>query len=75
MVCAACETKLSKLVTTRGGGGTAAPRATFLPCRACKASVHLPGAAYCQGCSYRNGICAYCGTRVLNTAGYRMSSK
>ena len=45
------------------------------PCRVCKSNVHLAGAHYCQGCAYKNGICAMCGTKVLDTSSYKMSSK
>ncbi len=91
MVCAKCEARLPKLVVAdkwkqpgkssgpvRGSGGklagAAAPTAPRA-CRACKSGVHLAGAHYCQACAYKNGICAMCGARVLNTDAYKMSSR
>ena len=44
------------------------------PCRVCKNRVHIAGAFYCQQCAYRNGICAMCGVKVLDTTGYKQSS-
>ena len=90
MVCSKCEAKLSRLVVAEkkwgsgiaSGVSSAAPtgaqqaRSAFSPCRACKAhNVHLPGAAYCQRCAYTNAICACCGTKMLDTSAYKMSSK
>ena len=57
------------------GSKLGAPPAPPRPCRACKSSVHLAGAHYCQSCAYKNGICAMCGTRVLDTTAYKMSSR
>ncbi|TPX68893.1 hypothetical protein SpCBS45565_g02788 [Spizellomyces sp. 'palustris'] len=51
----------------------------FMPyeskCRVCKSRVHQAGSHYCQGCAYKNGICAMCGTQILDTSGYKMASK
>ncbi|KAI9011027.1 microtubule-associated protein CRIPT-domain-containing protein [Gaertneriomyces semiglobifer] len=51
----------------------------FMPydtkCRVCKQTVHQAGRKYCQGCAYKNGICAMCGTKILDTSGYKMASK
>jgi hypothetical protein len=44
-------------------------------CRICKAKVHQDTYHYCQACAYKKGICAMCGTKVLDTSGYKMSSK
>lgn len=43
-------------------------------CRICKSSVHQRGSHYCQGCAYKKGICAMCGTKILETKNYRQSS-
>ena len=64
----------------RGGkvgvpGKLGAAPAISRPCRLCKGNVHLAQAHYCQACAYKNGICAMCGTRVLDTTSYKMSSK
>lgn len=89
MVCAKCEAKLPKLAVAdkwkAGAGGApasaaavrapGAPPPVARPCRACKSNVHLVGAYYCQACSYKNGICAMCGTRVLDVSSYKMSSR
>ncbi|KAI9591362.1 PDZ-binding protein [Syncephalis fuscata] len=44
-------------------------------CRLCKSRVHQDKAHYCQGCSYKKGICAMCGVRILDISGYKQSSK
>ncbi|KAI8824418.1 PDZ-binding protein [Fimicolochytrium jonesii] len=44
-------------------------------CKVCKQTVHQAGRHYCQGCAYKNGICAMCGVQILDTAGYKMASK
>lgn len=84
MVCAKCESKVASLAVADkwragevagrkpGGGGATGAMHT---CRACKAVIHMPGANYCQQCAYRNGICAMCGVRVLDTALYQMSGR
>ncbi|KAI9204245.1 PDZ-binding protein [Polychytrium aggregatum] len=44
-------------------------------CRICKQNVHQRGSFYCQGCAYKNGICAMCGVQILDTKMYKQSSK
>jgi hypothetical protein len=65
--------KSSGADTASGAGG--GPALGLRPCRLCKAKVHLEGAWYCHQCAYKNGICAMCGTRVLDTSSYKMSSR
>ena len=43
-------------------------------CRLCRSSVHQSGAAYCQQCAYKQGICAMCGVKMLDTKNFKMSS-
>ncbi|KAI8929639.1 PDZ-binding protein [Entophlyctis helioformis] len=54
-------------------------KAKFAPyearCRVCKSRVTQTGAHYCQGCAYKNGICAMCGVKILDTKLYKQSSK
>uniref|UniRef100_A0A915HZZ3 Cysteine-rich PDZ-binding protein n=1 Tax=Romanomermis culicivorax TaxID=13658 RepID=A0A915HZZ3_ROMCU len=35
---------------------------TFKKCRICRSVVHQAGSHYCQGCAYKKGICAMCGS-------------
>jgi cysteine-rich PDZ-binding protein len=42
-------------------------------CKLCFAKIHQSGAYYCQGCAYKNGICAMCGNAILDTKNYRQS--
>jgi hypothetical protein len=45
-------------------------------CKECRfGRLHLVGAIYCQQCSYKNGICPCCGIKVLDTVGYKQSTK
>ncbi|KAI9141351.1 cysteine-rich PDZ-binding protein-like protein [Paraphysoderma sedebokerense] len=44
-------------------------------CKICKQTVHQQGSNYCQSCAYKEGICAMCGVKILDTSGYKMSSK
>ncbi|EGF84466.1 hypothetical protein BATDEDRAFT_8669 [Batrachochytrium dendrobatidis JAM81] len=44
-------------------------------CKICKETVNQASAHYCQGCAYKNGICAMCGVQILDTRGYKQSSK
>uniref|UniRef100_A0A8D2GPB5 Cysteine-rich PDZ-binding protein n=1 Tax=Urocitellus parryii TaxID=9999 RepID=A0A8D2GPB5_UROPR len=46
----------------------------FSTCRICKSSVHQPGSHYCQGCAYKNIICAMYGEKVLDTKNYKQIS-
>lgn len=48
--------------------------ASATKCRICKQQVHQQGAHYCQPCAYKNGICAMCGIKVLDTKNYKQSS-
>jgi len=43
-------------------------------CKLCKSQVHQEGGHYCQACAYKNGICAMCGRKVLDTTNYKQSS-
>ncbi|CAK9293769.1 unnamed protein product [Gordionus sp. m RMFG-2023] len=47
---------------------------TFDRCRICKTSVHQAHSHYCQECAYKKGICAICGTKILNTKNYMQST-
>ncbi|EPZ34833.1 PDZ-binding protein, CRIPT domain-containing protein [Rozella allomycis CSF55] len=53
-------------------------RNTFMPyqnkCKICKQRVNLEKANYCHSCAYKNGICAICGRKVLDTSLYQQSS-
>ena len=60
--------------TTLSSASGGAPASGLRPCRVCKQRTHLAGAFYCQQCAYRNGICAMCGTKVLDTTAYKQSS-
>ncbi|GAA5921906.1 hypothetical protein JCM3775_003409 [Rhodotorula graminis] len=53
-----------------GGSGGAVAR-----CEVCRSVTARPGAKYCQGCAYKKGACAMCGKQILDTSGYKMSSK
>ncbi|KAJ3392530.1 hypothetical protein HDU84_004015 [Entophlyctis sp. JEL0112] len=44
-------------------------------CKLCKSRVHQEKAHYCQGCSYKNGICAMCGVKILDTRMYNQNAK
>ncbi|XP_010623116.1 LOW QUALITY PROTEIN: uncharacterized protein LOC104862662 [Fukomys damarensis] len=47
----------------------------FSTFRICRSSVHQPGSHYCQGCSYKKGICAMCGEKkVLDPKNYKQTS-
>ncbi|XP_055594711.1 cysteine-rich PDZ-binding protein [Uranotaenia lowii] len=48
--------------------------ATFAPCRICKQKIHQAGSYYCQQCSYKKGICAMCGKKLMDVKNYRQSS-
>ncbi|CAI2191155.1 10716_t:CDS:2 [Funneliformis geosporum] len=37
-------------------------------CKICKSRVHQEHAHYCQGCAYKQGICAMCGKQILDTS-------
>lgn len=43
-------------------------------CRICQSKIHLEGAYYCQGCSYKKGICGMCGKKIISTKSYRQSA-
>ena len=43
-------------------------------CKTCKSTLHQPEAMYCQGCAYSKGICALCGSQILeNLEKYKQS--
>ncbi|KAJ3080830.1 hypothetical protein BCR33DRAFT_656695 [Rhizoclosmatium globosum] len=44
-------------------------------CKECRGSVHQKGSNYCQNCAYKNGICAMCGVKILDTKLYKQTSK
>ena len=44
-------------------------------CKTCKGRITQKGGNYCQTCAYKNGICAICGSSVLDTKFYRQTSK
>jgi len=46
----------------------------FRTCRICKSKVHQVGAHYCQECSYKKGICAMCGKKLIKVKNYKQSS-
>jgi cysteine-rich PDZ-binding protein len=43
-------------------------------CKVCSASLLQKDYTLCQSCAYRNGKCAMCGTKVLDTTAYRQST-
>ncbi|KAL6779555.1 hypothetical protein ACKKBG_A12745 [Auxenochlorella protothecoides x Auxenochlorella symbiontica] len=43
-------------------------------CTLCKNNLQA-GYTYCQGCAYRDGLCAMCGKKILDTSSYRQSNK
>lgn len=74
--------------TTEGGGrvvgenkALTAHKNRFSPytkkfgiCRICRQVVHQIGSHYCQACAYKKGICAMCGTKLIDTKNYKQSS-
>lgn len=46
----------------------------FVKCKICRSKVHQVGSHYCQECAYKKGICAMCGTKLINTKNYKQSS-
>ena len=60
--------------SSKGGsslGGTSS-------CKKCKSKVAKVGASYCQGCAYKDSLCAMCGVPVMSgsmKAQYKMTSK
>jgi hypothetical protein len=42
-------------------------------CTVCKSTLPKDY-LYCQKCAYVKGLCAMCGTQVLDTAGYKQST-
>ncbi|KAI9337553.1 microtubule-associated protein CRIPT-domain-containing protein [Obelidium mucronatum] len=66
----------------RGAGNTLLSKKNknkFAPyetrCKLCKTRVHQEGSHYCQNCSYKNGICAMCGVKILDTKLYKQTAK
>ena len=43
-------------------------------CGICKSSNVQKGYAYCQSCSYKKGICAMCGKKILDTSCYKQKN-
>ncbi|XP_063902363.1 cysteine-rich PDZ-binding protein-like [Zophobas morio] len=43
-------------------------------CKICKQKCHQPNAKYCQKCAYKKGLCALCGTMIMDTKEYRQST-
>ncbi|WFD34630.1 hypothetical protein MCUN1_001471 [Malassezia cuniculi] len=43
-------------------------------CKLCSQSVLQERANYCQKCAYKKGLCAICGTQILDTSRYKQSS-
>ena len=35
-------------------------------CKTCKKQLHQKGSNYCQECSYKKGICAFCGKTIMD---------
>ncbi|XP_065174510.1 cysteine-rich PDZ-binding protein-like [Sycon ciliatum] len=50
------------------------PYAKFEKCKVCKQAVHQQGSHYCQGCSYKLGICAMCGKQMVDVKNYKQTS-
>ncbi|KAJ1982967.1 hypothetical protein H4R35_000093 [Dimargaris xerosporica] len=44
-------------------------------CKLCKSTLHQSHASYCQSCAYKKGLCAMCGTQILDTTMYKQSAK
>ncbi|KAL1917870.1 uncharacterized protein VTP21DRAFT_3704 [Calcarisporiella thermophila] len=44
-------------------------------CKVCKSRVNQEHANYCQGCAYKQGLCAMCGKQILDVSMYKQSSK
>lgn len=42
------------------------PLALDVKCKLCKKRQLMPGHHYCQGCSYKQGICAMCGIQIAD---------
>ena len=64
----------NKLLTSRKKG-TSGSNPYQHNCKICKSITAGPKHKYCQGCSYKNGICAMCGVQILDTRNYRQSMK
>ena len=47
----------------------------FKKCKICRSKVHQLGSHYCQECSYKKGICAMCGKKMMNVKNYKQSSQ
>jgi len=47
----------------------------FKKCKICRSKVHQLGSHYCQECSYKKGICAMCGKKMINVKNYKQSSQ
>lgn len=65
----------NKALTSKKARLGASPYSTtFKKCGICKAVVHQAGSHYCQQCSYKKGICAMCGVKILDVTNYRQTS-
>jgi len=64
----------NKLLTARRTQQQAQPYSKRR-CKNCKGAMSQERYVYCQTCSYKLGICAMCGKKILDTSSYRQSSK
>uniref|UniRef100_A0A914BUX1 Cysteine-rich PDZ-binding protein n=1 Tax=Acrobeloides nanus TaxID=290746 RepID=A0A914BUX1_9BILA len=46
----------------------------YKKCRICGHRTHHDKAYYCQECAYQKGICAMCGTKVIEVMKYKQTS-
>ncbi|GAA5980999.1 hypothetical protein JCM11641_001425 [Rhodosporidiobolus odoratus] len=60
---------------SKAGGSKGTTEPAVGKCTTCRVTVARAGAKYCQGCAYKSGVCSQCGKQVLDTRGYKMSSK
>ncbi|CEH17606.1 Microtubule-associated protein CRIPT [Ceraceosorus bombacis] len=58
----------NKLISSKG---RYAPTST--KCKTCGTNASQ-GFMYCQGCSYKRGVCAMCGKMIMDTSKHKMSS-
>ncbi|GAA99366.1 uncharacterized protein L969DRAFT_93827 [Mixia osmundae IAM 14324] len=56
--------------SSKGSGAAMVSR-----CTTCRSQTSRPGAKYCQQCAQKAGKCALCGAAMMDTRGYKMSSK
>lgn len=60
--------------STEGGVGSTAAHVLVTVANV-QGQVAQNNATRCQKCAYKKGLCAICGNIVLNTKGYKQSSK